>query len=586
MLCRLWLKNNIAQLSLAVAVVSTFVIAGLRVYFSHMSGFMTQDEGLYFYSVLLSERAGYFVSSYGSRLGFQILQYLISLALGIHNVFGYLTIGPLLSAMWSSIAVYAIYRIASDITPERWVRGLSILALPLFYVYSLMTPFALSEPPALAMTMLGIYCSYHAYKNRQLWLFVPSILVFYAAYTIRETFALYSGLPILLIILLFDRVLWKKDRRFGVVFLAAAAFVTYYGFTELLSRLLGLPFSVSLVTLAVYRIAVLDGWTPWLWGLSIFGFGTLAYFVIHGKDRRYDPLFLVVIISQVTLLFEYSLYFAANIDASFISSAYLSANLRYSYAGLPGAFVGVLFGAVGLRAVFSKIMSLSLPRKLRVNPAPLVMLLILLLALGWNVQQGTNLLGLSQSALQEQQMMTSGSFNPIPPTTIPPGNWGNKTVPPGNWGNTTIHPGNQTCNVPTPIGQYGNFSSVSRLSPLYRSQPLMLYQYIESFMKTHPQSKVLVILPGDIVHSIRVRDFLFAIPSVYTADLPSSFQVLQQLVRDPAYSLVLVYGEYFSGYYATLSVVPGYFSGVMCDQTAIRVIPIWTWYEGYLYQLS
>jgi hypothetical protein len=189
------------------------------------------------------------------------------------------------------------------------------------------------------------------------------------------------------------------------------------------------------------------------------------------------------------------------------------------------------------------------------------MLLILILALSWNVQQGTALLGVSQSALQEPQMITTGSFNPIPPS-------------------------NQTCNAPTTSDESGNFSAVSRLSPLYRSQPLRLYQYIEGFMSVHPLAKVLVILPGQVVHSVRARDFLYGMPNVYVSDLPMTFDGFQQLVRDSTYSLVLVYSEYFSGYYATASHLPKYFPNVMCNETPIKVIPIWIWYEGYLYQLS
>jgi len=548
------IARNPSHLLAVLVIIGFAAIGGARAYFSSRSGFMTQDEALYFISVLLSLDSGHFIPSYSVRVLFQLLLFGFSYVFGIRDGFSFLTWGPILPVFFSSITIVLLRQVLKEAGLKESAVALSILSAPLFFVFPLMTGFVLSEAPALCMTMIGIYLALLSQRRNTALFTILSLISFGIAAAFRETFALYGFLAMLVPL----KIVHKKRRVTS--YLLAVLMIVFAGLV-LLSRIpKSLTPSLSLLseTVRAYGIGVGYGWSPPLAFLALSGLVTLGYFAsrrpVIDKAGSHQALLLCSLLSQITLLVEYPFAF----KALSLGSQFLSAFIRYSFAGLPGAFLSISYGCMGLEWAFGSFVSWSarLLKIVRFQRLSLIFVIFIAASAFWNVYKGPTILAYSQSALAEEPMVAFGVYSPVPTISF----------------NQSLYPSYM-------------LDPFARLRTDYESQPFRLYNYVKHYVEKNPGSRILIVI-GDVwIHTVRARVLLYGIRNVEIVQPPEDRYSFCAMIN--SYDIVLLYGEYYGTYYKqTVSTLPRYYLQILANQTDIRVLKIWEWQEGYLYRLE
>jgi len=545
------------NISLALAVLVILILAaigGARAYLSRTSGFMTQDEALYFMSALLSVDSGQFVSTYYTRVLFQLLLFGFSYVLGIRDGLSFLTWGPIIPVFFSSATIVLLRQILKEVGLKESLIALTISSSLLFFVFVLMTGFILSETPALCMTMLGIYLALLSQRKNAVLLTIMSLTSFGLATAFRETFALYGILAMLVPL----RIVHKIRRRVSYLLTALMILLVGIAVISRIPKSLAPDFRLLTAILQGYAVGVGYGWSPPLAFLVLSGIATLGFFALRrpaiDKAGLYQTLFLCGFLSQITLLIEYAFAF----KAVPMGTQFYSAFIRWSFAGLPGAFLSIGYGCAGIERALSILVSgtASFLNKVRFQRLWAIFIIFIAISALWYVYNGSTTLAYSQSALTEERMVTSGSYKPV-----------------------ASGPSNQSqaqSFIPDPS---------TRLRSDYKSHPMRLYNYVNDYAEKNPDSKILVVI-GDIwAHTVRARVILHGIDNVMIVQPPKDLYSFSAMTS--SYDLVLLYGEYYGTYYTqTTSRLPHYYLQILANQTDISVLRILEWQEGYLYRLE
>jgi len=551
--------RNMPLLLMVLVILSLTAIGGVRSYLSRSSGFMTQDEALYYMSVLLSLDSGRLILTYNVRILFQLLLLGFSYVFGIRDGFSFLTWGPILPVFFSSITVVLLYLILKEANLKQSALALSIFSVPLFFVFSLMTGFILTEAPALTMTMLGIYLSLLSQRRNTALLTILSLTSFGLAAAFRETFALYGFVAMLVPL----KIIYKKKRIMSYLLAVLMILLVELVLLSRIPQSLTPSLLLLTATLQAYTIGVGYGWSPPFAFLALSGTATLGFFasrrVANDRAGLYQALFLCGLLSQITLLIEYPISFITILNPQGrLVSQFTSGFIRWSFAGLPGAFLSISYGCIGLewalRSLVSRVtgsLKIVQPRRLSV-----IFVVFIVVSAVWNVYKGPTALAYSQSALAEEPMVTSGKYTPIATGSL----------------NQSLFPSSMS-------------DPFTRLRTDYKSQPFRLYNYVKDYGEKNPDSKILVII-GDVwIHTVRARVLLHGMNNVMIVQPPEDWYSFYAMAS--SYDLVLLYGEYYGTYYTqTVSAVPHYYLQVLANQTDIRVVRVWEWQEGYLYRLE
>ena len=570
--------------SLLLVLSSLIFIAIARSYWSGLTGFLTHDEGLYYFSVILTRESGIFTPVMGDRIAFQALLNLLSPV--FKDVFYFLRFGIIITAFFAILTVMIVHRINKSLGFDPEIRALAILSIPLFFVFPLISAFTLTEAPALAFTMLGVYLLVISKGKRSL--LALAFLSFILAASFREIFILYAMIPPLMIL---TSLLKRRNLIPIFVILGATAGLGWFVYPRILyftsvyvpkyAAGSGLPFILG-STLQNFLFGIQIGWTPVLLALSVIGALQIFRLYLRGK-RNYLPLILIIIIGYTTLLTEY--FFTFFYDVQFASTL-----IRFAYAGLPAAFISVPFGFMAIGEAVNKVYFLKglrrggllgtirqrflgpirqrIPNALGVKQIrSLALIFVLISASGWIALSIPNLAFLSQTNLtditieqidDDELQLGEGEFL---------------------YGQTLIRRVQGDKNVSSTSTSLNPFA---RFDFGYRSQPFLLYHHLENITKEDPSAKVLIIA----VPSTRAKVFAAGFENVKVIEPPATDQELQDLLESPDYDVKLLYGELFGEYYFRLELEYPTLYRVIDGQTPFGLKIINSSYDGYIYKVE
>src|SRR5439155_10196225 len=126
---------------------------------------------------LTSDEANYVIRSfYGAPYGFRyFFDYQLIILFRLFSVESYpqfFVFLPFYLAFWSFLFIFFAYKTVGLLTANRQARNLVVLSLPFMVSYSLLSVGVLSEPPALATCMMGVYFWVKYFKTGRKWQFV------------------------------------------------------------------------------------------------------------------------------------------------------------------------------------------------------------------------------------------------------------------------------------------------------------------------------------------------------------------------------------------------------------------------------
>jgi hypothetical protein len=149
------------------------------------TAFMTSDEANY---VIRS----FYGAPYGFRYFFDYQLIALFRLFSIESYPQFFVFLPFYLAFWSFLFIFFAYKTVGLLTANRQARNLVVLSLPFMVSYSLLSVGVLSEPPALATCMIGIYFWVRYLKTGRKWQFVAlSSLAFVAAAYSREPYLIF-----------------------------------------------------------------------------------------------------------------------------------------------------------------------------------------------------------------------------------------------------------------------------------------------------------------------------------------------------------------------------------------------------------
>jgi len=536
------------QLSLLTALLLFVAVGVARSNISLRSGFITHDEGVYFLSALLSQEQGSFIATYGERQPFQFMLYLFCSILGIRDVFSFMRYGEIIPITSVCAAVYILSRILKRLDFSDRIIGLTLLSMPLLFVFPLTSAFILSESPALLFTVLGCYLLIEGLKRERKLFTLFAFISLALGSLLRETFLLYTALGFMILV----SYIWRYNRSIsifsGALAVAGLSIITAQKYSALATSN---PAELSFMlrqTLIHYSIGAQNGWTPILMAWSYLGIIHLLYMSLRGKEKRlYAMLLLFAMIAQLSVITEYffTFYYDTNL---------YSALIRFSYSALPGIFITIPFGSKAVEETFRSLRSEGMPltrgRKLsaiRIEPRKmgvLCLLAVVVMAGLWDIWRAPFLLEISQTNLKDESLKTKA-------TQLP----GSASLQ-LNWTNPFL-----------------------RFMRGYKSQPYLLYLYVRNLTRESPNATILIVaLP-----ETRARVFLHEFKQVSIIEPPENITNFYEAVESKDYDLTLLYGEFYGHGFERMNKTIPYYYSVLKNETALKIRPVWLNPEGYLY---
>jgi len=184
-----WKVSLVTTISIVLAVI------GARYYYSFVTGYIVPDEAWYYNTFILSKAP---ILSY--RPAF--LAIFLFFFHGVNNVWTFLLRGAIYSAIWSVGCVALFFIIFRRLGETENMSSLLILSLPLFPVFIVFVPTALTETPGLFMALVGVYFGLRCVQGRRMVESLLSVLFFFLAYEVREPYLLFLAGSIVLFLLL------------------------------------------------------------------------------------------------------------------------------------------------------------------------------------------------------------------------------------------------------------------------------------------------------------------------------------------------------------------------------------------------
>lgn len=121
------------------------------------TGFMTNDEGLYMLSAILSAEKGRLILSYPNRLLYVVILAVSGVLLNLDNVYKTVTFLSIFNFAWTSACVLGFYKVAETFFSDSDNLHIFIVGLPALAMMAVANVAYLTEAMALALLLFGTY---------------------------------------------------------------------------------------------------------------------------------------------------------------------------------------------------------------------------------------------------------------------------------------------------------------------------------------------------------------------------------------------------------------------------------------------
>jgi len=156
------------------------------------TGFMTNDEGLYMLSAILSAERGRIVISYPNRLLYVLMLGVAGLLFNLDNVYKVCAFLSLFNFAWTSACVVGFYKVAGLCFPDNRNLHIFIAGLPTLAMIAVANVAYLTEAMALAFLLLGTYLTCRLVQRPDRLRYTLGGLFIGIAFFIREPYGVVS----------------------------------------------------------------------------------------------------------------------------------------------------------------------------------------------------------------------------------------------------------------------------------------------------------------------------------------------------------------------------------------------------------